>query len=227
MAAGIGSLDICRLLLASGASGSHTDAQGWTATFYLWSSVDVQMLERTAFLNLLIMNGDCDLNAVGCFNWTALHRAAAFGTPTDVSFLVQKGAKTSIFTEGLRWSPLHYAAFFGNDPVLCEMTKPQYGVNIDQPDIRGWSPLHIGVYGENWTTVATLLRLGASPNARITPTTFHVPAKLKSCSFTPEDIAKTMGPIAWRAYIAAVEQNEAVVDRNGTSDVFWDAVEEF
>ena len=124
LAAQIGSLDICRLLLESGASGSHTDARGWTAAFYLWSKCNVQMPDQTSFLNLLTMNNDCELDVVGCYNCTALHRAAAFGTLADIFTLVRNGATALLYTEGLEWGPIHYAAYFGNDAVLCELAKP-------------------------------------------------------------------------------------------------------
>lgn len=112
LAAQCSRLDIARLLLSKDAWADHTDARGWTAAFYLWSARDIQMPARTRFLKLLSLDGQCNLGALSCQKWTALHRAAACGTAEDVEVLIRYVADPSICTEGLGWSPLYYSTFF-------------------------------------------------------------------------------------------------------------------
>lgn len=197
-------LDIARLLLSKGAWADHTDARGWTAAFYLWSALDVPMPAQTRFLKFLNMDGRCNLGAFGCHGWTALHRAAAFGTAEDVEVLIRYGADPCICTEGLDWSPLYYSAFFSNEPTLRELMSSSHCPDINSSDVRGWTPLHVAAACGVATILSSLLELGADPYRLTKPTSFHVPEALQGKVLMPLDIAEGTGQEQRDVYVKAL-----------------------
>lgn len=186
-------LDIARLLLSKGAWADHTDARGWTAAFYLWSGRNVQMPSQTCFLKFLNMNGQCDLGAYGCHNWTALHRAAALGTAEDVEVLIQYGAEPGICIEKIEWSPLYYSILYRNEQTLRALINSSRGIDINFSDARGWTPLHVAAMYGVTNILASLLEFGADPYRLTKPTSLHVPEALQGKILTPLDVAKESG----------------------------------
>lgn len=197
-------LDIARLLLSRGAWGDHTDARGWTTAFYLWSFSHVRMPTQTCFLKLMNMDGHCNLGSMACYNWTALHRAAAFGTAEDVELLIRYGTEPSICTEGLQWSALYYSTLFSNELTLRELTNSSYCLDINSSDVRGWTPLHVAAAQGVSAMLTLLLELGANPYQMTKSTSFHVPEALRERVLAPLDVAKESGPEQYNVYIKAL-----------------------
>lgn len=211
-------LDIARLLLSKGAWADHTDARGWTAAFYLWSFSHVQMPTQTCFLKFLNMDGQCNLGALGCQKWTALHRAAAFGTAEDVKVLIQYGAEPYICTEIFGWSPLHYSTLFSNELTLRALMSSSHCLDINSSDVRGWTPLHVAAQCGSTTILASLLELGADPYQITKPTSFRVPKALRGKILTPLEVAKESGQEQLDFYVKAVRAAGFDIDRSQAAD---------
>lgn len=205
LAAQLSRLDIARILLSNGAWAEHTDARGWTAAFYLWSFHNVQMPTQTHLLKFLNTDGQCNLGAFGCHKWTALHRAAAFGTAEDVEVLIRYGAEPCICTEGLEWSPPYYSTFHSNELTLRELMSSSYGLDINSSDVRGWTLLHVAAARGAANILASLLELGADPYRLTKSTSFHVPKALEGKILTPLDVAKGFGQKHHDVYVTALQ----------------------
>jgi ankyrin repeat protein len=134
---------------------------GWTVAFYLWPRFSKNQEDRVAFLKLLHQYGGCGFAHQASGDWTALHRAANFGTPSDISTLVRYGASVSARAGVINWAPIHYATIMGNTDVVKELARPEYNLGINVQDARGWSPLHVAAYAGAYPTLCTLLALGA------------------------------------------------------------------
>lgn len=218
LAAQLGRLDIARILLSKGAWADHTDARGWTTAFYLWSVRDVQMPTQTCFLKLLNMDGQCNLGAFGCHKWTALHRAAAFGTAEDVEVLIRYGAEPCICTEGLEWSPPYYSTFHSNELTLRELMSSSHGLDINSSDVRGWTLLHVAAARGAANILASLLELGADPYRLTKSTSFHVPEALEGKTLTPLDVAKGFGQKQHDVYVKVLRAAGFETDLYQTPD---------
>ena len=220
LAAQHGRLDIARLLLSKGSWGDHTDARRWTAAFYLWSVPHVQMPIQTSFLKVLNMDGRCNLGALGCHRWTALHRAAAFGTAGDVEILIRYGSDPRICTEGLEWSPLYYSTLFSNEPTLRELMSSSHCPDINSSDVRGWTPLHVAAACGVANILSSLLELGADPYRLTKPTSFHVPEALQGKALMPLDIAEEAGQEQHGVYVKALRAAGFEIDPSQAADTF-------
>ena len=205
LAAQCSHLNVARLLLCKGAWADYTDAAGWTAAFYLWSFFMVQMPSQTCFIKLLNMDGGCTLGALGCHSWSALHRAAAFGTAGDVQTLIQYGADPRICTNGLEWNPTHHATSVSNDATLRELLDPKYHLDVNASDIKGWTLLHIAAARGKAAVLALLLESGADPWRLTKPTSFHVPEALQGRQLTALEIAEESGPEQRDVYLQALK----------------------
>ncbi|KAJ0422508.1 ankyrin repeat-containing domain protein [Aspergillus carlsbadensis] len=128
---------IFRHLLAENVDGDHIDSSGWPVAFYLESRLFAIREDRVAFLKLLRQYGGCDVAHQGPGNWIALHRAANFGTPSDISTLVRYGACISARAGLLGWAPIHYATIAGNTDVVKELAGPKYSIDVKVQDARG------------------------------------------------------------------------------------------
>lgn len=150
------------------------------------------------------MDGQCSLGALGYRKWTALHRAAAFGTAEDVELLIRYGADPCICTEGLEWSPLYYSTWYSNDQTLQELLNSSQRPDVNSSDVRGWTPLHLAAAHGVATILASLLEFGADPYRLSKPTDFHVPDALQGRKLTPLDVAKGAGQQQHDMYFKAL-----------------------
>lgn len=197
LAAQNGFPSICRRLLSHGADADLVNRYGWTLTHYIWSYPD----RNTSTEEILQLFDSCssltpdDLDTSG---WSPLHRAAAFGNANDVRVLIRLGANPRRQVGLLNWSPLHLATLWRNNAVIEELVKPRCGLRINQPDDRGWSPLHIAanIGAKSKKTMRRLLELGADPDQLSKSNTSCVPNALKNMRFTPGMAAKVRGPDA-------------------------------
>ncbi len=218
-------LEICRILLGGGASADHTDARGWTAAFYLWPRRGLRRPSRNTYLTLLDSVGTCDFAITGLGGSSALHQASSFGTSDDVATLVKFGAAAHSCTESMKISPLHYALLHQNEATIGELLKPQYQINVNATDSRGWTPLHFASWhGTEWLLIALFI-LGADPHCLTKPAFAHVPKCLQNRKFTPMQAAEERGSEFLEAYLSALRQSKIKVSVDDIGDVYWDAVE--
>lgn len=148
-------------------------------------------------------NGFSNFNCQDKKGWTALHRAAAFGTAEDVRTLNRMGAALEIRTKNLSWTPVFTAAFYNNLETLLEIIK------IDPPDkreadLRGWTLLHVAIGAGSFDVIPELLRRGCDPEALSNATSHSVPEVFIDTAITPGDIARACGKEAyskWREFL--------------------------
>lgn len=212
-------LDITRLLLSEGASQDHVNTIGWNTAFFCWPALEVEeeknMLE---FLNLLDTWAYQDLDVADTEGWTALHRVAAYATPSEVERLIHLGAKPGQAAPPLLWNAIHHAVFYGNYATFVVLEK-YYDVNI-MVDDRGWTLLHIAASAGHDRIVRHLLLNGANKAAKSLPYYSHMPESLFGCKCTPQEVAAAQGTQIENQYLDALREAEEDVE-------FWETVESF
>ncbi|RDL41308.1 uncharacterized protein BP5553_01287 [Venustampulla echinocandica] len=98
-------------------------------------------------------------------------------------------------------------------------------------DVRNWTLLHLAIDSKQLDIMRLLIKLGADPHARTSPTTFFIPIYLRGLSLSPGDIARTHGRPVVQAYLDALASNglefRAVCEEKDDSyDIFWPAFEQ-
>ena len=219
--------EVVRLLLERGADVNHVSAIGWTPMFYLWTETKPQTKPSLTFLKMMTAKNafypfDCDLTDVA--GWDILHRAAAFGTPEDVRTLIALGARKHTLVGELNWKPIQQAVFFNNLPTLIELLPHYPGLDINSPDERGWTFLHIAASAGNSDIVRHLLKLGADPFRRSKPSWSHMPETLYGQGWTPAEVARAQNQERYELYMDALDEF-AFVSNAGEHQHFSDALE--
>ena len=152
------------------------------------------------FVNLLDRFGPQDLHVADKEGWTALHRVAAYATPSEVMRLIELGADPEQVALPLRWSAVHHAVFYGNYATFRVLF--QYYEDIaSMTDERGWTLLHIAASAGHDDIVRHLLRLGADPIARSKPFGSHMPEILYQRKCTPQEVAAAQSFERERQYL--------------------------
>jgi len=146
---------------------------GYTPLFwlyYVWSL-------RTKIDNdrvLALLERGADINAADKDGETALHRLtmSLHPRPTEVDFLVGHVADIALSNKDGR-QPIHNAAEMCQVPTVAKLVE--LGADINAPDNRGRTPLHVigeGIGVWHWSerliisTAIGLIKLGANPNQR-------------------------------------------------------------
>jgi ankyrin repeat protein len=137
-------------------------------------------------------NGFSNFNSQDDKGWTAIHRAAAFGTAEDVRALSRIGAALDIRTHNLGWTPIFTAVCYSNVETLLEIIKIE-PLDKHEADLRGWTLLHVAVGVGSFDVIPDLLRLGCDPAALSNATGHSVPQVFIDIAITPGDIAKACG----------------------------------
>jgi ankyrin repeat protein len=212
---------ICRLLLQHGASPDHINSFGWNAIFCLWSSTAYSEGRSDCF-KLLFEEQTCGINHVTSDQWSLIHRAAVSGTANDVAMLHQYGADATVLQNALGWNALHYATLSDSSDVLTELTKEVYGLDINEGDFRGWTPLHLAAFFGTESAAITLLRLGADPHLRTKATTFRVSDALRKKSATPAEVAEARDSSYYQTYLNALRKSGVAVYIDEGGDIYWD-----
>ena len=227
-------LDVTRLLLSEGASQDHINKIGWNATFFCWPDLEPGEQDMLEFLNLLDHYSYQDLDVVDTEGWTALHRVAAYATPSEVSRLIHLGADPAKVALPLRWNAIHHAVFYGNYATFVVLL-PYYDVDIvSLTDERGWTLLHIAASAGHDKIVRHLLQLGADPDARSTAfeTHTHMPESLFRRECTPQEVAAAQGVEREKKYLEVlhnlhVHQGHVEDQELDEDDMeFWEALED-
>ncbi len=95
--------------------------------------------------------------------WTALHLAAAFGTPEAVALLLQNGAKVDSVSENpQRNQPLHAALALGRNPETIRLLL-EAGADPNARQTAGFTALFSAAAAERRDLAELLLAHGANP----------------------------------------------------------------
>ena len=229
-------VDIARLLLFHGVEYDHVNNFETTALFYAYqptldmgSSASQSSRKPGAkareLFGLLLCKGFTNINVQSVKGWTALHRAAAYGTTEDIDLLLQHGGDTLIRTSTFLWPPIFVAAIFGNFETFKVLANIYTGQLTTDADRVGWTLLHHAVYGENIDIVSYLLKQGSCPHVLTFPTTTletSIPEDLRGIALTPGVIAKWCEPETLAAYEKALRRQNYEVQVDHDGDVFWD-----
>lgn len=208
-------LDIIRTLMACQADLDWVSSLGWSPIFYCWPSWDATWIDRTDIIKLLHDRTVLTPNEADTEAWTALQRAAAFGTKKDVQLLLKIwsdfGANCRLETGEKRWEAIHYAVQAGN-PETFEALIELYGDMVTGiRDDRGWSLLHIAAtrpaedVKDPTRILRQLLALGCDPNLSTLPTRSE---NLDGEAYTAEDIARKSGVLPYANYKQALGEHE-------------------
>lgn len=118
---------------------------------------DVQMARN------LVSKG-ADVNAVGKYGHTPLHRAAKNGHTNVVAYLLSNGAKTDAKTSDIGQTPLHYASDNGHIDVARLLISSK--ALIDAKDVSGRTPLFYAVTDHKKEMIKFLSAKGADINVQ-------------------------------------------------------------
>lgn len=146
-----GAVDATRLLLAAGSpSDSPDDPYGRTP---LMEAASVSSAECVA----LLLTAGADPHRFDHTTTTALHHAA--GSPEATRLLLAAGANPNAITEYILWTPLHYAAGYGNAEVIRLLLAADAAREARTSD--GDTALMLAARSQQPDRVAALLEAGA------------------------------------------------------------------
>lgn len=121
--------------------------------------------------------------------WTALHLAAAFGTPTVVATLLEYGARVDAVSRNAQENqPLHAALALGRNPETVRLLLA-HGAQADAEQNGGFTPIFSAAAANRRDLAELLLAHGADPR--------HPSAEGK----TPADFAREHGHVEMAAWL--------------------------
>jgi ankyrin repeat protein/serine/threonine protein kinase len=141
-AAGTGGTNALSLLIAHGAAVDATNHDGLTALGNAANN------NRTAAA-LMLLAADADPNHADASGATPLHAAATFNAVEVGRVLLAKGARTEVFVEPSRLTPLSQAALVGQADFVDLLLAHHASVGIR--DLNGHTPLHFAATGRRST----------------------------------------------------------------------------
>jgi len=103
------------------------------------------------------------VNSYSSDGWTALHLAAAFGTPEAVALLLQKGAKVdAVSTNPQTNQPLHAALALSRNPETIQLLL-QAGADPNARQTAGFTALFSAAAANRRDLAELLINAGADP----------------------------------------------------------------
>jgi ankyrin repeat protein len=103
------------------------------------------------------------VNAVAGDGWTALHLAAAFGTPAAVALLIERGAHVDAVSENpQRNQPLHAALALGRNSETIKLLLAS-GADPDAMQTGGYTAIFSAAAANRRDLVELLIAHGADP----------------------------------------------------------------
>lgn len=228
-------LDVLRLLMDEHADLDYVSSIHWSPVFYCWPDLKASWEDRTDILKLLMENSNLNTQESDTLEWSALQRAAAFGTKEDMRLMITMWEKLQgnyrWKSLPIAWEAIHYAVHAGNSAtfgVLLELYGEQARELLDA---RGWSLLHMAATRpctgppndssfNQMSIVRDLLRLGCDPFLQTQPTRAE---NLEFKAYTPEDLARRTGSEFHTEYMKALNDHLGLCD-GGSDDEFFDCV---
>jgi hypothetical protein len=187
-------------------------ADGNTAATYLYGASRPK-IPQSEFIDILVCNSFSQFDAQDKKGWTVLHRAAAWGTSTDVKKLIQMRASVDRRTYKLDWTPLFCAVAYNNLDTLQALLDVLSVSDVgDQRDARGWNLLHVAAGYGNIAAIPGLLERGVDIEALSKATSRFVPPAIRDRCVTPAEVARSCGEQTYVHWTAAVEAAGRNVD---------------
>ncbi|KAH8591096.1 ankyrin repeat-containing domain protein [Bisporella sp. PMI_857] len=185
-----GQVETARILLKSGADIHYVNKRMWSVANYIF---DPHVLNPSSIELLQICEDEHfdGWNVKDAREWTALHRASAFGQGKDVRKLLHMGASLTIVSWPMRWPPIFCAVRYGNEStfnVLVECMTPWSLATMT--DLRGWTLLHVAAQAGSEHIINELLKRGLRPDAKSIAHDKALPNELQFLELDPGDVAK-------------------------------------
>jgi ankyrin repeat protein len=125
--------------------------------------------------------------------WTALHLAAAFGTPLSVAALIFRGAKVDAVSRNAQKNqPLHAALAIGKNPSTIELLIA-HGADVNATQAGGFTAIFSAATANRQDLAELLVNHGADPR--------HSSDQAK----TPADFARERGHEELAAWLEGAE----------------------
>lgn len=132
-------------------------------------------------LHAILSESACATYAYSGDGWTALHLAAAFGTPLSAATLIFRGAKVGAESQNMRRNqPLHAALALGKNTATIEILLA-HGADVNATQASGFTAIFSAAMANRKDLAELLLAHGADPH--------HKSAAGK----TPADFARERG----------------------------------
>ena len=117
-----------------------------------------------ALLSAILEKDSSAANMVAGDGWTALHLAAAFGTPASVTTLLSRGSDVNAVSENAqRNQPLHAVVALGRNRETIEILLV-HGANADATQVGGYTPIFSAAAANRMDLAELLLAHGANPH---------------------------------------------------------------
>mmetsp|Transcript_26025 Transcript_26025/g.34136 ORF Transcript_26025/g.34136 Transcript_26025/m.34136 type:complete len:927 (+) Transcript_26025:99-2879(+) len=162
MAAEYRNLQIVEYLVKQGADLSLKSVNGLTALH----AASIQHMPETI---KVLVKGGADVNVQDNGGFPPLSNASEWGRETVVAELLKNGADPSL-TGWNGNTGLHIAAWKGYEGVVKKFLGSTFkrgaGVDVNQPNNYGYTPLHLAALGKNAGIVQNLLAKGADVHAQ-------------------------------------------------------------
>ncbi|KAE8444702.1 hypothetical protein EG329_014360 [Mollisiaceae sp. DMI_Dod_QoI] len=221
-------IDVARLFIARGARVDHISAKGWTPAFNLFGYKWIHETDGSCveYLELLSAATFSEFDIQDIDGWSAMHRAAAFGTAEDIAALMKRGSSFRLPTL-LNWMPIRCSVRFENADTFLELVKHLQPSFVDEQDVRGWTLLHEAASMGSSRMLNLILRHGADPHIVSKATSYVVPEGLENRTVTAVDVAKNKGDDAYKIFIAELDKAgfDITIHKDSSSeqaeDVFW------
>jgi len=146
-----GHANIVELLLNKGAEIDKPDIYGNTP---LHAAVEAGHIN---IVKLLLDNG-ANINKTNNNEYTPLYTAVEIERPDIVDLLLKKGAKIR-FESKPNTTPIHHISIYETGDIGVELLNVfiKNGVNINEQDIHGYTPLHIASTNNNYKIAKVLI----------------------------------------------------------------------
>lgn len=158
----IGHVELIRLLLSAGADPNRKNPDGTTALTWCGNA------EITA---LLLDAGASARHELGKkVDFASLHNAADDGDVARLRLLLERGEARCLldrFTEGLTWTPLHYAANEGHCEAAQLLIDAGADPNLFDEDLLGYTAIELAASNNHLEMVKLLLANGADPTLQV------------------------------------------------------------
>lgn len=116
-----------------------------------------------ARLQQILAADPAEAQSIAGDGWTALHLAAAFGTPAAVAVLLAHGARVDAVSDNAQQNqPLHAAVALGRNPSTVTLLL-EHGADVNARQTGGFTPLFSAAAANRRDLAELLLAHGAQP----------------------------------------------------------------
>lgn len=117
-----------------------------------------------ARLQAILSENAAGAQAFSSDGWTALHLAAAFGTPLSVGALIFRGARVDAVSQNAQQNqPLHAALALGKNPSTIELLV-SHGADVNATQAGSFTPIFSAAAANRIDLAEMLMEHGANPH---------------------------------------------------------------